>query len=60
MIARPPLTPLVSLLYDNSIVKLLGAKDRAMGLIEHNNAEIQRYALQCVSKCLVQKWEWVR
>jgi V-type H+-transporting ATPase subunit H len=43
-----------------SIVKLLGAKDRAMGLIEHNNAEIQRYALQCVSKCLVQKWEWVR
>ena len=34
----------------HSIVKLFGAKEKAMHLIEHNNPEVARYALQCVSK----------
>lgn len=37
-------------LSDHSIVKLFGAKEKAMHLIEHNNPEVARYALQCVSK----------
>lgn len=39
-----------------SIAKRLGAKDVAMKLIDHENLEVQRHALQCVSKMMVQNW----
>ena len=42
------------------IAKRLGAKDMAMSLIEHDNPELQRHALQCVSKMMVQNWEYVK
>jgi V-type H+-transporting ATPase subunit H len=43
-----------------SIAKRLGAKDLVMPLIEHDNVELQRHALQCVSKMMVQNWEYVK
>lgn len=43
-----------------SIAKRLGAKDVAMKLIDHENLEVQRHALQCVSKMMVQNWAAVR
>lgn len=43
-----------------SIVKRLGAKEIVMKLIEHENPELQRHALQCVSKILVNNWQAVR
>ncbi|GAX28841.1 V-type H+-transporting ATPase subunit H [Fistulifera solaris] len=43
-----------------AIVKRLGAKDLVMTLIEHENAELQRHALQCVSKIMVNNWEYVK
>jgi len=48
--------------YPNSraIAKRLGAKDVVMPLIEHENPELQRHALQCVSKIMVNKWEYVK
>jgi len=39
-----------------SIAKKLGAKEVAMKLIEHDSMEVQRHALQCVSKMMVQNW----
>mmetsp|Transcript_24715 Transcript_24715/g.52010 ORF Transcript_24715/g.52010 Transcript_24715/m.52010 type:complete len:526 (+) Transcript_24715:203-1780(+) len=42
------------------IAKRLGAKELAMTLIEHENPELQRHALQCVSKMMVQNWEYVK
>lgn len=39
-----------------SIAKRIGAKDAIMSLIEHDNTELQRYALQSVSKMMVQNW----
>lgn len=42
------------------IAKRLGAKELAMTLIEHDNPELQRHALQCVSKMMVQNWEYVK
>eukprot|EP01041_Mallomonas_annulata_P004206 gene4206-8366_t len=42
------------------IVKTLGAKDIAMEMIGHENAEIQRQALQCISKIMVTNWEFMR
>jgi V-type H+-transporting ATPase subunit H len=42
------------------IAKQLGAKDAIMKLIEHENIELQRNALNSVSKMLVQNWEAVR
>jgi len=38
------------------ITSSLGGKDRAMAMIDHSNAEIARYALQCVSKIMVTNW----
>lgn len=38
------------------IAKRLGAKDIIMDLIEHEDADLQRHALQCVSKIMVQNW----
>jgi V-type H+-transporting ATPase subunit H len=43
-----------------AIAKRLGAKDLVMQLIEHENPELQRHALQCVSKIMVQNWEHVK
>mmetsp|Transcript_32452 Transcript_32452/g.114213 ORF Transcript_32452/g.114213 Transcript_32452/m.114213 type:complete len:159 (-) Transcript_32452:228-704(-) len=43
-----------------AVVKHLGAKDRIMGLIDHADADVQRHALQCVSKILVTNWEFVK
>jgi len=43
-----------------AIVKLLGGKDLIMRLIDHPNADIQRNALQCVSKIMVSNWEFVK
>jgi len=43
-----------------TIVKRLGAKELVMPLIEHENPELQRYALQCVSKIMVNNWEYVK
>jgi V-type H+-transporting ATPase subunit H len=43
-----------------AIAKRLGAKDLAMALIEHDNPELQRHALQCVSKMMVHNWEYVK
>jgi len=42
-----------------SIARKLGAKDVAMKLIDHENTEVQRHALQCVSKMMVQNWAHV-
>ena len=39
-----------------AIAKRLGAKDAIMKLIEHENADLQRNALQAVSKMMVQNW----
>jgi V-type H+-transporting ATPase subunit H len=43
-----------------AIAKRLGAKELVMPLIEHENPELQRQALQCVSKIMVQNWEFVK
>lgn len=43
-----------------AIAKRLGAKELVMPLIEHDNVELQRHALQCVSKIMVQNWEFVK
>lgn len=43
-----------------SIAKRLGAKELAMTLIEHDSPELQRHALQCVSKMMVHNWEYVK
>lgn len=43
-----------------SIAKRLGAKELVMPLIEHDNPELQRHALQCVSKIMVNNWEYVK
>jgi V-type H+-transporting ATPase subunit H len=38
------------------VVKSLGGKDAALALIQSEDEEVQRQALQCVSKLLVQSW----
>jgi len=43
-----------------SITKRLGAKELVMPLIESDNVDLQRHALQCVSKLMVQNWEYVK
>jgi V-type H+-transporting ATPase subunit H len=43
-----------------AIAKRLGAKELVMPLIEHDNVELQRHALQCVSKIMVNNWEYVK
>lgn len=42
------------------VVKSLGGKDLAMDMIGSLNGEIQRQALQCVSKIMVTNWEFMR
>jgi V-type H+-transporting ATPase subunit H len=41
-------------------VCVVGGKDVAMQLIGSSNVEIQRQALQCVSKVMVTNWEFMR
>ena len=43
-----------------AIVKRLGAKELVMPLIEHENVDLQRHALQVVSKMMVNNWEYVK
>jgi len=43
-----------------AIAKRLGAKELVMTMIEHDNPELQRHALQCVSKIMVNNWEYVK
>jgi len=43
-----------------SIIKHINAKGTVMDLIEHDNPTVQRHALQCISKIMVNKWEFVR
>lgn len=43
-----------------SIVKHLGAKDLIMVKIEDPDPEVQRHALQCMSKIMVNQWEFLR
>ena len=43
-----------------ALVKNLGGKDQVLKLIEHPNAEVQREALQCMSKIMVNQWEFMR
>ena len=43
-----------------AVVKTLGGKDIAMSLIGHSNSDIQRYALQCISKIMVTNWEFMK
>jgi V-type H+-transporting ATPase subunit H len=43
-----------------SLVKNLGGKDMVMKLIEAENPEVQREALQCMSKIMVNQWEFLR
>jgi len=43
-----------------SIAKRLGAKETVMALIDHENVDVQRHALQCVSKIMVQNWAFVK
>jgi hypothetical protein len=39
------------------IARRLGARDVVMGLIEHEDTKVQRQALLCISKMLVQNWQ---
>jgi len=39
------------------IAKRLGAREVVMALIEHENPEVQRQALICISKMLVHNWQ---
>lgn len=43
-----------------AILKHLGAKQTVMDLVEHPNADVRKQALQCISKIMVNKWEFVR
>jgi V-type H+-transporting ATPase subunit H len=42
-----------------SVVKSLGGKDQCMLLIDHGSPEVQREALQCMSKIMVNQWEFM-
>ncbi len=42
-----------------AIVNTKGGKDKAMGMISDTDQNIQRYALQCLSKLMVSHWESV-
>jgi V-type H+-transporting ATPase subunit H len=42
------------------IVSRLGAKDTILGMMETDNAEVQRHTLQCISKIMVTNWEFLR
>ncbi len=43
-----------------SLLRSLGGKDTVMKLVEHSNLDVQREALQCMSKIMVNQWEFLR
>ncbi|CAM9151453.1 unnamed protein product [Ascophyllum nodosum] len=43
-----------------TIARHLGAKERVMNLVDSEHKDVQRHALQCVSKIMVNKWEFIR
>ena len=43
-----------------AVVKALGAKNVVMELIDHEDEDVKRHALQCISKIMVTNWEFVR
>jgi len=43
-----------------SVTKSLGGKDLAMSLIEHDNVDVQRQALQCISKVMISNWDHMK
>lgn len=42
------------------VVKSLGGKDQAMELIGHSDPAVQMHALQCISKVMVNNWEFMK
>ena len=42
------------------VVKNLGGKDIAMELLGSDVPDIQRHALQCISKIMVTNWEFMK
>lgn len=42
------------------IVKRLGAKSIVMRHLQHEDSTVRKHALQCVSKMMVNKWEFVK
>lgn len=42
------------------VVSRLGGKDIIMQMMTHSNADIQRHTLQCISKIMVNNWEFLR
>ena len=42
------------------MIKHLGAKDIVMSHLNHHDPEIQKHALLCISKMMVNNWEFVR
>ena len=42
------------------IVKRLGAKSVVMQLLTDDHPEVRKHALQCMSKMMVNKWEFVK
>lgn len=42
-----------------TVLKHIGAKQKLVALIEHPSHDVQRHALQCVSKMLVSNWEFL-
>ncbi len=39
------------------VVSRLGGKEEVMKLVNHEDPDVKRYALQCISKVLVTNWE---
>jgi len=43
-----------------ALVSKMGGKDAIMSMLTHKDDEIQRQALQCISKIMVTNWEFLR
>ena len=44
-----------------NVVKMLGARDIVMNLImNQGSTKIEKFALQCISKMMIQKWEFIK
>lgn len=42
------------------VLKALGAREIVMRMVEHPSLEVQRHALQCVSKLMIQNWDHIK
>ena len=42
-----------------AVLNALGAKAKLMALVDHEDLDVQRHALQCVSKILVSNWAFM-